>query len=226
MAFDFGSGTNRINYGSPSYLDDLGPLTYAVWVQRDSVTAGGGFPRIISKDEKKFFLLFDALNPPAPASYEFAIAASTQNHSKGAPADSIPVASSTWVHLAATWDGTLNTNGSVLYRNGNAESSYVTNTAGSGSITSDAAGDFAIGNRSSGTFDRGLDGRLAELAVWNVVLTAAEVASLAQGFRPQRIRPQSLVFCVPLLRTNQDIRNATVGTTTGATGGSAHPRVY
>lgn len=226
MAFDFASGTDRINYGSPSYLDDMGPLTYAVWIQRDSVTAGNNFPRIISKDEKKFFLLFDATSPDAPASYDFVVAASVTNHDKIAPANSVPIASTTWVHLAATWNGTLTTGGSVLYKNGTAESSYVLNVAGSGSITSDAAGDFAIGNRSSGTFDRGLDGRLAELAVWNVALSADEIASLAKGFKPNRIRPQNLVFVVPLLRSNQDIRNATTGTTTGATGGSDHPRVY
>ena len=225
MAFDFASGTDRINYGSPSYLDDMGPLTYAVCLQRDSVSAGGGFPRIISKDEKKFFLLFDSNNPNAPASYDFLIAASTTNHDKLAPANSVPIASTTWVHLAVTWDGTLTTAGSLLYRNGTVESTYVVNAAGSGSITSDAAGDFAVGNRSSGTFDRGLDGRLAELAVWNVALTADEIASLAKGFRPHRIRPQSLVFCIPLVRTNQEIRNATSGTTTG-TAVADHPRVY
>lgn len=223
MAFDFASGTDRINYGSPSYLDDLGPLTYAVWVQRDSVSAGGSFQRIISKDEKKFFILYDV--PITPASYQFAVSANV-THAKVAPQNTVPVSSSAWIHLAATWDGALNVSGSVMYRNGTAEASYVQSDAGTAPIASDAAGDFAIGNRSSGTFDRGLDGRLAELAVWNAALTPAEIASLAKGFRPQRVRPQSLVFCVPLLRTNQDIKNATSGTTTGATGGSAHPRVY
>lgn len=223
MAFDFASGTDRINYGSPSYLDDMGPLTYAVWVQRDSLSGGDTFPRIISKDEKKFFILFNRGNEPT--TYQFAVVASTTNHDKVGPANSVPIASTTWVHLAVTWDGTLSTGASSLYRNGTVESTYATNTAGSGSVTSDAAGDFAVGNRSSGTFDRGLDGRLAELAVWNVALTADEIASLAKGFRPQRVRPQSLVFCIPLIRTNQEIRNATSGTTTGTTVAD-HPRVY
>ena len=222
MAFDFSGTTDRINYGSPSYLDNMGPLTYATWVQRDT-SLSGSFPRIISKDENKYFILWDHAGDVA--TFDFQVYAPT-THDKLAPSNSVPAAPTDWVHLAVTWDGTFTTNGSALYKNGSAISSYITNNAGSGPATSDAAGDFAIGNRSSGTFDRGLDGRLAELAVWNAVLTAAEVASLAKGFRPQRIRPQSLVFCVPLLRTNQDIRNATAGTTTGATGGSAHPRVY
>lgn len=43
-----------------------------------------------------------------------------------------------------------------------------------------------------------MDGALADVAVWNVKLTPAEVLALASGVRPNRIRPANLVFWAPL----------------------------
>jgi hypothetical protein len=49
---------------------------------------------------------------------------------------------------------------------------------------------------SSGTY---FDGRIAEVAIWNVALTDAENAALGRGVSPLLIRPQNLVFYAPLL---------------------------
>lgn len=43
-------------------------------------------------------------------------------------------------------------------------------------------------------------GRQANFALWSVVLTAAEIASLSKGFSPRRVRPQSLLAYAPLIR--------------------------
>lgn len=51
-----------------------------------------------------------------------------------------------------------------------------------------------------------MSGDVAEVAVWDDALTDAEVAILAAGFSPLFVRPQNLVFYVPLVRDNdQDI---------------------
>lgn len=69
-------------------------------------------------------------------------------------------------------------------------------------------------------------GDLADISAWNVALTGAEIASLAKGFSPRRIRPQSLVFYAPLLRNLQDLRQGLALTAVNSPTVANHPRVY
>lgn len=69
-----------------------------------------------------------------------------------------------------------------------------------------------------------LNGRIAELAIWNVALTDDEIASLAKGFRATRIRPQSLVYYAPLVRETIDERGAIALTATNGPTVYEHPR--
>jgi hypothetical protein len=71
-----------------------------------------------------------------------------------------------------------------------------------------------------------LDGRLAEVGIWNAALTAVEVASLAKGMTCDKIRPQNLVFYAPLVRNLIDAKGGlTITNNNGATV-ATHPRVY
>jgi hypothetical protein len=54
---------------------------------------------------------------------------------------------------------------------------------------------FAAGGTSA------LDGRLAEVAFWDIALSDAEVAMLALGYAPSLVRPDSLIHYWPLLST-------------------------
>ena len=70
-------------------------------------------------------------------------------------------------------------------------------------------------------------GQLAEFAIWNAALTDAEINSLAKGFKPPRIRPQSLLYYVPLVRNVQEVRSGiTFTASANAPVVFAHPRVY
>jgi hypothetical protein len=71
-----------------------------------------------------------------------------------------------------------------------------------------------------------LNGRVSECAIWNVALTSAEIDSLSKGFKPTRIRPQSLVFYAPLIRTAQDVRGGLAITNNNGATVADHPRVY
>jgi hypothetical protein len=71
-----------------------------------------------------------------------------------------------------------------------------------------------------------LNGRAAEMAVWSVSLSDAEINSLWKGFPPKRIRPQSLVFYLPMIRDLHDIRNGLALTNNGSATVFAHPRRY
>ena len=75
--------------------------------------------------------------------------------------------------------------------------------------------------RSSSWFN----GDIAEVGIWNIDLTAADVASLAKGVSPALIRPQNHVAYLPLIRDTHEIVNAT-GFTDVNTTAANHPRVY
>jgi hypothetical protein len=106
-----------------------------------------------------------------------------------------------------------------------------------GTLTSSGGGDQAnpisvtllsIGNQFvyTGAATVGPVGRIASCAYWDVELTQAEVSSLARGFPPRRIRPQSLKHYIPLLRNVQDLRQAITLTYTGTPVVGVHPRSY
>jgi hypothetical protein len=70
------------------------------------------------------------------------------------------------------------------------------------------------------------EGDLADVGIWNVALTADEIASLAKGVACNLVRPQSLVFYAPLVRDLIDVRGGrTITNNNGATVVN-HPRIY
>lgn len=69
--------------------------------------------------------------------------------------------------------------------------------------------------------------RVANAAWWSAILTDEEINSLAKGFRPSRIRPQSLLNEAMQLRTNQLTKGgswSTFGIYTPTV--HPHPRTY
>jgi hypothetical protein len=66
----------------------------------------------------------------------------------------------------------------------------------------------------------------AEVGIWNAALTAAEIASLADGFTCDKVRPQSLVAYFPLIRDLQDLRGGLTITNNNSATVANHPRVY
>jgi len=50
------------------------------------------------------------------------------------------------------------------------------------------------------TWSRPFDGEIAECAIWNVALSAGEIAAMSNGLSPILIRPESLVSYYPLVR--------------------------
>ncbi len=95
------------------------------------------------------------------------------------------VTTGVWYHTGVSYNGT----NFVFYWNGVA--------VGSGSnATTVSSAQYYIGSSGSGT--EFFNGTLADIASWNVVLTAAEFAALALGARPGRIRRSSLNGWWPL----------------------------
>jgi hypothetical protein len=79
-----------------------------------------------------------------------------------------------------------------------------------------------IGARQAGT--QPFIGKLGEFATWTRALSAAEMASLADGFKPPRIPTPDIYY--PLVREKTDIRNNYTLTTVGSPSVATHTRVY
>jgi hypothetical protein len=123
-----------------------------------------------------------------------------------------------WVHGCAVFTSSASR---TVYRNG---ASNGTNTTDVGS--QNTADSIAVGARSNGSFGLIFNGLLAEVGVWSVALTAAEIASLADGMTCDKVRPQSLVFYAPLVRDIQDVRGGLTITNNNTATVAVHPRVY
>jgi hypothetical protein len=115
-----------------------------------------------------------------------------------------------------------NASNRTIYLNGG---SAVTNTGNAGDPLGLAQVWIGAFNSSIGPGNL-FSGDIAECAIWNIALTAEEVASLAKGFKPSRIRPQSLVFYAPLLRNVQELRQGFTLTPVNGPTVADHPRVY
>jgi hypothetical protein len=95
-----------------------------------------------------------------------------------------------WHHVAGVFASTTSR---VAYIDGGNSQSNSTSTASSSWDT------LLLGGRySSSAIAVYFSGDIAEAAVWNVALTADEIAQLAAGYSPLFVRPQSLVHYIPL----------------------------
>jgi hypothetical protein len=132
---------------------------------------------------------------------------------------SIAVAANTWHTQTATVAS--NTSRTTWFNGSGNSATNTTNIAG-GTPTELAIGAY----RTNNTTSLFLDGTLADVAVWSVSLTDAEIDALHKGFKPTRIRPQSLAFYAPLIRDLQDLRGALTITNNNTATVADHPRVY
>jgi hypothetical protein len=131
-------------------------------------------------------------------------------------------ATNTWVHMLATFDGSV----SRVYLNG-----VLDGTSGSGPTGANASAFACIlgsvlsggGYDSSSAFPTG---EIAEAGYWDAVLTADEIASLVKGFRPSRVRPQNLRAYFPAVRRLLELKGGGATVVNGTIDITDHPRVF
>jgi len=122
-----------------------------------------------------------------------------------------------WFHAAGVFNSSVVT---LAFANG------VSAGTGTNDITPTGLNCLSIGARVRSSVDGYFDGQIAEVGIWNVVLTAAEIASLAKGVTCDKVRPQSLRFYAPLIRDLQDVKGGLTITNTNSATVYDHPRVY
>jgi len=212
MAYDF-DGINQSLTRASAPVTAV-PLTMACWFNPDllqdaalcaveSVSTVAG--------NSSWFALFAGLTGVVAAS-------TVQNGMQSTAITTATYTTGSWNHCCGVFSAT---NSRTIYLNG---SNAVTNTT---NRIPTATPETVIGARrvvsALGSY---FNGKIAEFGIWNAALTAQEVASLAKGMTCDKIRPQSLVFYVPLVRELQDVRQGlTITNNNGATV-TQHPRVY
>lgn len=165
----------------------IAPMTVACWYKTDELKIEA-LVWIGDKDSSQDFweLRLSTTNVVWSA-----VDASSASATKGTPSINV------WEHACGV---EVNNGSRYCYLNG------VAGNQNTGGRTPDAADRVAVGLRADVSPLYYFDGSIAEVGIWNVALTAAEVAILGAGYSPLFVRPQSLVGYWPLIgRTSPEI---------------------
>jgi hypothetical protein len=213
MAADF-SGTDQ-------YLDQVGspvtgvPITFVAWYRYDTAIADEAEHAVLGVTDADAAQEM-TIEIGRTGGVDYAIAMINAGGTVGFAVSSVPPTINTWQHLGGTYSAT---NRRDVYLDGTNRGNDTTSATPSG-ISNVNIG--AILNSSSPIKD--FNGAIAECAIYNVVLTDTEIATLAKGFSPLFIRPQNLVFYAPLIRGYQNLRGGTSMTNNSSTP-FPHPRI-
>lgn len=129
------------------------------------------------------------------------------------------ISAGVWTHCAGVWASSSSRN---VFLNG---------TKNTNTTTAAIAGNMrrtSIGRVWFNATAAPADGLIAEVGLWNVALTDDEIASLAKGLSPLKVRPQNLVDYWPLYgnTTNEAGAKGNVMTNSSTTHSNEHPRIY
>ncbi len=210
MAYTFSTASSRYLTTSSTPLT-AAPLTLAAWFNFPSTGANQAIAGINSvgvANTNSLRLVVNNLNQVT------AVTNAGANASSATPAATAGI----WNHGCAVFAAS---NSRTAYLNG------VAATANTSAFTPVSLSAIFVGANINGSTVAGqANGSIAEIGFWNIALSNAEIGSLASGVSPLLIRPQSLVFCAPLVRDLTDVRGGLPLTNVNGATVSAHPRVY
>lgn len=187
-----------------------GPLSMAAWFRPRVTVAGNQTIACLGASTNSSQVRL-AVNASGAAAWKFDTAGSFVTATSAGS-----VAAGGWIHIACTLEASGNI---TAYHNGVAG----TPVAAPGAMTLDR---MIVGARmTSGALSIHADGDVAEVGVYNAILTADEIAALAKGYKCSDIRPQSLRFDLRMIRDLQDRRGGMVMTNTNGASVSSHPRI-
>lgn len=228
MARDFDGVNDTISFGDIPAISDLTTCSSSVWVWNDALTADMDIDSNFHwTDSNGFRLYFDDVGSISGRTDVYNIA---HKETAGAGGSTVRIESATAAAKANQWQHVFwsfvaaNSTGLQLWIDGaeDANSPADVSTLGDMGNSNEV---IRVGEASNGSGDR--DGRVAELAFWDVVLTDPEIIALSKAYSPLLIRPASLIFYASLIGRNSpelDIVGGTSGTLTG-TANIAHPRI-
>jgi len=214
MAKAFSAGSSQYITASSAPATAV-PLTIACWFWCNDVT---NVYNLVSLEDSSVNMDYFRLSARGNAGD--VLSAQSHDGTTGVTANaSGTYTSNTWHHACGVYASTTSRQ---AFLNGSGGTAETTSNIPSG-IDS-----LNIGRLNwDGTPIQYLDGKVAEVGIWDVALTQGEITSLANGVSPQFIRPQSLAFYAPLVGNaspEQDLSGGISLTVSGATK-SEHSRI-
>lgn len=192
------------------------PFTMACWFNSDSIAAGQTLLFVGDKDVANEFwdlqLRGDVVGDPLR--FERTTSAGTVN------ADTTTgYSANTWQHACAVEASATDAR---VFLNGTNKGTNTTSRAPAGSDR------LSIGRRGSSVPTLYMSNHIAEVAIYNIALSDAEVALLALGASPLFVHPEALVFYLPMIAlggggTQLDWVGGRTMTETNTPASAAHP---
>jgi len=206
MARSFNGTSNRITLSKAS-LTGI-PVTISAWINPSSLS---------SAQREIFIIQLSSFATIIAIEYRPDLAGNTiYGNFNGASGNAAPFATAQITNANQWYHGCViaySATSTAAFLNGGNKGTSAVNFG-----TQSAPNLSFIGSYNSGGF---FAGSIADVAVWNVALSDAEVTALAQGIRPQFVRPASLVGWWPLdgiLSPESDLSgNRNNGVLTGTT---------
>lgn len=224
MAYDFNDASSQyIDYGDTTLLDGLTTATFHAHVWLDDVTSDH---YIIAKVDGSTFgpiFAFDDVHGGSGRTDTWVL------YWKDASTTAVTVASATAAAIAGQWQivtGTVDVGVSGvmdLWIDGVKDVNSGVDSSGSNALANNAD-PLTIGIHSNllGS-GQAMDGKIAEVSIWNRVLSDEEIGNLHSGYSPKFI-PNGRIFYDPLINETNDVHGL-VGTPTNTPVVSAHPRI-
>jgi len=215
MAYNFTSGSSHLSTTTTPVTN--APCTFACWFRVASLPLGDSHGTLlcISHYQNSAHAQLISLRG-ANESNVIGAGVFDGNYSQANSASAPSI--NTWSHAAGVFSTTSNR---IAYLNGTAGTANTESRPNLANINS-----IGIGAVSRPTASEFLIGLSADVGIWNVALTAAEIASLAKGMACDKVRPQSLVFYAPLARDLIDVRGGRAITNNNTATVANHTRIY
>lgn len=198
MAGSFNGSSSYIEYGTTPVTGVA--LTLACWFNMANVTATHTLISVSDSagDSDYFRLAADGATGGDP------VVADARRSTLGTATTSSGFTANTWFHGCAVF--TSATSRAAYINGGNSG----TNATSITPLSIDRIGVGVLDRLTRANFANGL---IADVGIWNVALTTSDIAALAAGHPPSKVRPQSLVRYLPLVGDALDYLGGTTSNT-------------
>lgn len=207
MAFSSDGNGRRVDF--PNSWNPQGQaFSLSVWLYFTTASDSAAYPWHVGETDSSFGMAIMRYDSPGNR-FKFA----RWGTAEGSRRTSTTLTTDTWEHWLVTHDGVMTTCATTMhiYRSGT-EASYDSNVNGSGEASYGAT-NYSIGGRNFDT-TRDWGQGIAQMGIWNRVLTAGEIAALSAGYAPNHF-PYLMKHYHPMIRPWTDLVTGQQGTPVG-----------
>lgn len=190
MARDFAGVSDLLGLPVTAELRPNLPVTISAWIRPDVRVNGGGIFTTNKTTTQHRGFWFNLSGTAGELEASFGSNGGTASSARRSKVSATAACGAgVWSHVACCIRGAGDMD---IYKGG-------TDAGGSYSGTGGAMGyDTAVAGRIGMVGNIFFDGRIAEVALWNVSLSATEVGALAKGATPSTVQPLSLIGYWPI----------------------------